>query len=59
MCVWTHLLGLNMLDSWKQWVASGWEGRFIGVGGRERVGFMAAATQRAKSDRILNNKSDG
>lgn len=47
-----------MLDSWKQWVASGWEGRFIGVGGRERAGFMAAKTDRAKSDQIFNNKSD-
>lgn len=52
-----------MLDSWKQWVASGWEGRVIGVigvigvGGRERVGFMAAATH-TQSDRKSTRMSD-
>ena len=28
-CVETHVLPLNMLESWKQCVARGWEGRFI------------------------------
>lgn len=40
VCVCVYLLGLNMLDSWKQCVASGWDGTLTFI-----WGFMAAGTQ--------------
>lgn len=48
--VYAYLLGLNMLDSWKQWVASGWEGRFRAPEFMLtlRDGFMAAEMQDTK-----------
>lgn len=54
----THACGLNMLDSWKQWVARGWVGRFRGVFTfrfRFNAGLMAAAAKQNQNTKLRTN----